>query len=108
MRRIAVCGDGDLGGAWNTFRQIWCREQRQALSMGTIRKRSQGESGKRNLTHQMLWLCEPLVLLVKVGSQGVNGNRAENFFSFVTVDFAVWFLDRLWIERKIARLRILT
>jgi hypothetical protein len=61
--------------------------------MGTIPKRSQVESGKRNLTHQMLWLCEPRVLLGKVGSQAVNGNRAEKNFFFVTAVIIGVFLD---------------
>jgi hypothetical protein len=61
--------------------------------MGTIRNRSQGESGKRNLTHQMLWLCEPRVLLGKVSSQAVKENRAEKFFSIVTAVSIVWFWD---------------
>lgn len=61
--------------------------------MDTTRNGSQAKSGKQNLTHHMLWFDECAILLGKVGSQAVNENRAEKFFSFVTADVGVWFLD---------------
>jgi len=36
LRRAAHLSDGSLGGELDFVRQIWCREQRQALSMGTF------------------------------------------------------------------------
>src|ERR1700743_3049696 len=83
-----------LGGRGDFVRQIWCRDQRQALSMGTVGKRAQGESGKQNLTHHMLWVCDGPILLGKRGCQAVNRNRAENFFAIVTARN----LSPVWID----------
>ena len=73
MRRIAAYCDGDLGGELDFVRQIWCREQRQALSMDTDPKCAQGESGKQNLTHQMLWVCDSRFCWGKVGVKRLTG-----------------------------------
>src|SRR5436190_23262394 len=55
-----------LGGRLDRVRQIWCREQRQALSMGTVQNATQGRSGKRILTHHILYVRGCAFLLGKV------------------------------------------
>ena len=54
--RSFACAAGTPAARVGCVRQIWCREKRLAQSIGPIGRGTQAISGKRNLTHQMLWI----------------------------------------------------